>query len=259
MKRLYTILLGLAFMLVSVQAALAHFGMVIPSKGVVEDKAGAALTFTLAFAHPMEMEGMNLVKPQQFKVKAGEEVVDLLGTLKEIKLMEHKAWKGAFTPKKPGVYSFFMVPEPYWEPAEDCFIQHLTKVVVPAFGDEDGWDEPVGLKAEIVPLTRPFGNYAGNIFSGVVLVDGKATPGVEVEVESYNSAKKRVAPNGHMNTQVVKTDANGVFSFVAPWSGWWGFAALTEAKETIKHAGQDKKIEVGAVLWMEFVDPKLKK
>ena len=39
---------------------------------------------------------------------------------------------------------------------------------------------------EIIPLTRPFANYSGNIFQGRVLLDGKPVPGAEVEVEYYN-------------------------------------------------------------------------
>jgi len=56
--------------------------------------------------------------------------------------------------KRPGVYAFFMEPNPYWEPAEDCFIVHYTKTVVTAFGDDEGWDEEIGLKTEIVPLSK---------------------------------------------------------------------------------------------------------
>jgi len=214
---------------------------------------------TLAFIHPMEMNGMEMAKPLEFGVVCDDDKTDLLGALKEIKMLGHKAWQGAFTPKKPGVYSFYTVPVPYWEPAEDKFIQHITKVIVPAFGEEEGWDKPLGLKTEIVPFTRPFGNYAGNVFSGQVLLEGKPVANCDVEVEYYNKDKKFVAPNDFMNTQVVKTDANGMFHYVAPWAGWWGFAALNDAPTTIKKDGKDKKVEIGAVIWVEFVAPKMVK
>lgn len=249
-------LLSLALMLGLASAAQAHFGMVIPSQSTVEDKAKAAINLTVAFIHPMEMNGMDMARPLEFGVVNDGAKTDLLPGLKEMKLIGHKAWQGAFTPKKPGVYSFYAVPAPYWEPAEDKFIQHLTKVIVPAFGEEEGWDKPVGLKSEIVPLTRPYGNYAGNVFSGVVLLDGKPVPGCDVEVEFYNKDKKYAAPNDYMNAQVVKTDANGAFVFAVPWAGWWGFAALNDSPETLKKDGADKKVELGAVIWLEFVAPK---
>jgi cobalt/nickel transport protein len=44
-----------------------------------------------------------------------------------------------------------------------------------------------------------------------------------------------------------------------PWAGWWVFAGLTTAKETIQRDGKDKRIEMGAILWMEFVAPKFEK
>ena len=71
----------------------------------------------------------------------------------------------------------------------------------------DGWDKPAGVKTEIVPLTRPFANYAGNTFRGQLLVDGKPAAGADVEVEYFNRDGKYEAPNDYFVTQVVKTDA----------------------------------------------------
>lgn len=125
-------------------------------------------------------------------------------------------------------------------------------MIVPAYGDEDGWDKPAGVKTEIVPLTRPFANYAGNTFRGQLLVDGKPAAGADVEVEYFNRDGKYEAPNDYFVTQVVKTDAQGIFAFTAPWAGWWGFAALTDADYKLKEAGAEKDVELGAVLWTEF-------
>ena len=155
-----------------------------------------------------------------------------------------------------------MEPLPYWEPAEDKFYVHYTKVVVPAFGagigidaDDDDWAKPVGVKAEIVPLTRPYGNFAGNTFTGRVLVDGKPSPNTSVKVEFLNDKGLYRARNPYYATQVVKTDADGVFSYTAPWAGWWGFAAVRDAGYTLKVDGAEKKVEMGAVLWTEFGTP----
>ena len=98
----------------------------------------------------------------------------------------HQAWRAVYEVKQPGVYQFALEPAPYFDPEKDRFIIHYTKTVVAAFGDEKGWDVPLGLKMEIIPLTRPFANYSGNIFQGRVLLDGKPVPGAEVEVEYYN-------------------------------------------------------------------------
>ncbi len=240
-------------------SAVAHFGMVIPSSDVVLDKASAKVQLALSFSHPMEGQGMELAKPVAFGVQNGDARIDLLASLKSANVMGHGAWTAEFRFQRPGVGIFFMVPRPYFEPAEDKFIEHLTKVIVPAFGEEAGWDVPLGLPAEIVPLTRPFGNYAGNLFSGQVLVAGKPAANVEVEVEHYNQRQAYAVPNPYLVTQVVKTDPNGVFHYAVPFAGWWGFAALTEAPGSLKHQGTDKPVERGAVLWARFVDPKRKR
>ena len=149
---------------------------------------------------------------------------------------------------------FYMEPKPYWEPAEDCFIVHHTKTVVTAFGDDEGWDEEIGLKTEIVPLSKPFGLYAGNVFQGIVKLDGKAVPYAEVEIEYYNKDGKLKAPTDYMVTQTIKADQNGVFTYAAPKAGWWGFAALNPSDKKMKYNGKEKDVELGAVIWVKFHD-----
>jgi cobalt/nickel transport protein len=168
--------------------------------------------------------------------------------------MQHTAWSAQFKIKRPGVYLFFMEPQPYWEPAEDTFIVHYTKTVVTAFGDDDGWDQEVGLKTEIIPLSKPFGLYTGNVFQGIVKLNGKSVPFAEVEVEYDNKDGRFTAPTVYMITQTIKADKNGVFTYAVPKAGWWGFAALNPADFKLKHQGKDKDVELGAVIWVRFHD-----
>ncbi|MBM4284478.1 MAG: DUF4198 domain-containing protein [Deltaproteobacteria bacterium] len=251
--RLSALCLLLVFTLAA--PAWAHFGLLLPDKAMVMQGDAPDLELTLAFCHPFEQKGMVMAKPQKFGVVAGKEKIDLLTTLQEAKVLDQPAWKTTYALKKPGIYAFYFDPQPYWEEAENKFIIHQTKTYVAAFGAEEGWDREVGLKAEIVPLTRPFGLYAGNVFQGVVKFKGKPLAGADVEVEFWNADKKVAAPNDYFVAQVVKTDKNGVFTFAAPQAGWWGFAALAEEKQAI--AGKDgkkKDAEYGAVLWVQFSD-----
>jgi len=232
--------------------AFAHFGMIIPSDSMIMQGDSREITLDLSFSHPFEGVGMDLAKPNECAVVANGVNKNLVDALKETKVMGHKAWTLSYKVNRPGVYIFHMEPTPYWEPTEDCFIIHYTKTIIAAFGDEEGWDQPVGLKTEIVPLTRPFGLYAGNVFQGKVLLDGKAVPHAEVEIEYYNKDKKAEAPNGYMVTQIVKTDQNGVFTYATPKAGWWGFAGLNTSDEKIRYDREDKEVELAAVLWVEF-------
>lgn len=232
--------------------ASAHFGMLIPSDTMVMQADNRTVTLSLSFSHPMEMVGMELQKPKSFSVFSGGKSSDLLGQLESCRVMDRSAWRINYKINRPGVYIFHMEPQPYWEPAEDCFIVHLTKTVVAAFGDDEGWDAEIGLKTEIVPLSKPYGLYAGNVFQGIVKMDGKPIPYAEVEVEFYNRDKTVQAPTDFMITQTIKADAGGVFTYAAPASGWWGFAALNSADYKITHNGAEKDVELGAVIWVYF-------
>lgn len=256
MKKLTKRHLGIGFMILAVclwtQAVWAHFGMVIPSDTMVMPDENRTVKLDLSFSHPFENIGMALVKPAAFFVVHDGKQTDLLSGLKASTVMDHPAWQVEYGVKRPGAYLFAMEPTPYWEPAEDCFIVHYTKTCVAAFGDETGWDAELGLKTEIVPLARPFGLWAGNLFQGIVKLDGKPVPYAEVEVEFYNPDGKAKAPTDYMITQVVKADGNGVFSYTAPVPGWWGFAALNTSDKKQVHDGEKKDIELGAVIWIKF-------
>ncbi len=242
----------MCFVSLSTSPLLAHFGMVIPTDSMVMQDDSRSIQLELSFSHPFEQVGMPLVKPKVFKVFSDWGETNLKPNLKRWEYLENSAWKADYKIKRPGVYHFYMEPQPYWEPVEDSFIIHYTKTVVTAFGMDEGWDKELGLKTEIVPLSKPYGLYSGNLFQGIVKLNGKIVPFSEVEVEYLNTNSSAKAPTEYMITQTIKCDANGVFSYVAPVSGWWGFAALNTADYTIKFNGQNKAVELGAVLWVKF-------
>ncbi len=233
--------------------AQAHFGMIIPSQPTVMESKDAKLRLDLKFWHPFANAGMNMEKPQAFRVFHNAKATDLLPALKEGQEQGFRVWSAEYTLARPGLYVFAVDPTPYFEKEEDSFIVHHTKVYVDAFGDSEGWDQPLGLKTEIVPLANPAALYAGNIFQGQVLVNGKPEPHAEVEVEWYPGPDKRgQAPYDSMITQTVKADGAGIFTYAAPVPGWWGFAALHAADYKLKHDGAEKDVEEGAVIWVRF-------
>ncbi|MFA7570515.1 MAG: DUF4198 domain-containing protein [Sulfurimonadaceae bacterium] len=225
--------------------ANAHFLTFMSNQDVVEDQNKAKLLFDISFIHPFEQSGMTMEKPKLYLNSTKQEL-----PLEQSKKFDHKAWKSQYVLKKPGLNQFFVQPQAYFEPAEEKFIVHVPKLIVAAFGLEDGWDEPLGLKYEIIPTIKPFALYAGNSFQGVVLHNGKPASNVEVEVELYNEFGLKAASEAHI-TQVVKTNANGEFSFTMNHKGWWGFAALIEEGE-LKHSdGKMYPIENGALIWVK--------
>jgi cobalt/nickel transport protein len=264
LRFLMVIAFAISVFMAAITPAGAHFGTIIPSDDIIAQEDPKTITVQVKFIHPMEMHYMEMEKPKRFGVFFKGKAEDLLNTLQPTKgkgpdqNSQFTFWQSSFTIKKPGDYTFFVEPTPYWEPAEDKFIVHYTKVCVNALGLEEGWDKAVGLETEIVPLTRPYGLWTGNVFTGQVLLKGKPVPNAEVEVEYLNESpgNKSVvkAPADPYVTQVVKADRNGVFTYAMPRAGWWGFAALNDASWKLKKDGKPKDVEIGAVYWVRTID-----
>ncbi len=120
---------------------------------------------------------------------------------------------------------------------------------------KQGWDQLADLPVEIEPLVRPYGLWTGNTFRGIVRRNGKPVPFATIEVEYYNEGQRVKIPGDAFVTQVVKADADGVFSYSMPRAGWWGFAALLDAdKQMAGPDGQLADVELGGVIWVKTVD-----
>lgn len=236
-------------------AVMAHFQELIPSTEIVDQATGSELTLALTFTHPMEQgPAMTMGEPRRFGVLTWEGEKNLLDTLKPVEIDGEAAYQADYAVRAPGDYVFFVEPAPYWEPAEGVMIVHYTKTVVDAYGAGEGWDRMVGFPVEIAPLTRPYGLWAGNVFTGVVKKNGEPVPFAEVEVEWRNDGSIE-PPADAFVTQVLKADSQGVFSYAMPRAGWWGFAALIEGDEPLPNpAGEAVPVEQGALLWVRARD-----
>lgn len=237
--------------------ASAHFQELIPSEDNVTPEGNRTVTLDLTFTHPMARGPvMEMVKPKRFGVFSDGKIQDLMGALKPRNVARKSAWQATYKVARPGNYAFFVEPAPYWEPAEKKMIVHFTKVIVDAFGAGEGWDRPVGLPVEILPLARPYGLWTGNVFRGVVVKDGKPVPNAEIEVEWRNDGSVK-APADAYETQVIRADSRGVFVYGLPRAGWWGFAALVDGDMPMKNPeGQDASVELGGLIWVRARDMK---
>ncbi|NCA69424.1 MAG: DUF4198 domain-containing protein [Sphingobacteriia bacterium] len=235
--------------------ALAHFQELIPSTDILDATTGRTLTVELRFTHPMEGGPlMDMATPVRLAVQGPRGREDLLSALTPVEVDGRRTYRLDYTVTQPGDHLFYVEPAPYWEPGEGSMIIHYTKVVVDAFGAESGWDAELGLPVEIVPLVRPYGLWTGNLFRGVVKRDGQPIPYAEIEVEWRNDGSITPPSNPYV-TQVIKSDAQGVFSYAMPRAGWWGFAALVESDEMLKNPdGEDAQVELGGLIWVRTRD-----
>lgn len=240
-----------AFVLLASPAA-AHFLEVVPSADVLPD--GGAVTVDIRFTHPMDGGPMmSMATPERVGLATAAGIADLTAELVPVEIDGAQAFTLDLALPRPGGGQLFVAPAPYWEPAEGKFIVHYAKVFIDSFATGEGWAEPVGLPVEIEPLVRPTGLWAGNVFRGVVRRDGEPVPGAEIEVE-YRNDGSVVAPNDAFVTQVVRADADGVFAYAMPRAGWWGFAALVEAEETMTSPeGEAVPVELGGLIWVRAV------
>lgn len=248
----------LIFLITLFANSFAHFGMIIPSTDIVEEKEKANINLKILFAHPFEGKTMDMEKPQEFGVFYKGEKIILNENLKEkvFKLYGDekgsKGWYLNYQIKKPGDYIFYCIPKPYFEKLEDKYIIHYAKVIVNGFGLQEGWDKEIGLKVEIIPLVRPYGLYTGNTFYGIVKLNGKEVPFCNVEIEYFNEKGNQKAPYSPFITQVIKTDKNGIFYYSFPKSGWYGFSAICNDEKKIN----GKEVEIAGVLWIKVYDVK---
>lgn len=231
-------------MIVVTLNANAHFLALLPNTDNIQNQEQSTLKINAIFMHPFEQKGLML---KNAKIFLNNKKTPL--KLFETKKFNFKSFETTYKVKSPGIYKFFCLSEPYYEKSEEKFISQTAKVIVSAYGIEEGWDKPIGLEYEIIPMVKPFGLYSNNIFTGKVLHNGKPVSNTEVEAELYNTYNLKAPSDSHI-TQVVKTNANGEFSFVMNHKGWWTFAALIENGKKI-HKGKMYPIENGAVLWIK--------
>ncbi len=244
-----------SLMLSAVTLVEAHFQEIIPSHDILTQESGSQLSLSLTFTHPMEGGPvMPMGEPVRFGVVGPQGDIDLKRQLSPIQRQGSTAYTAGYKVRQPGDYIFYIEPAPYWEPAEEVMIVHYAKVVVDAYGAETGWDREIGLPVEIIPLTRPYGLWSGNLFRGVVKRGGQPLPYAEVEVEWRNDGSLRPPADAYI-TQVIKADANGVFAYAMPRAGWWGFAALIEGDERLSNPkGESVAVELGGLIWVHTRD-----
>lgn len=254
--------------------ASAHFQMLYVAESALD--RGAAMTMALVFTHPFSGgPTMHMGRPRRFVVLAqkGEDAKPV--TVDLARYLQPVQWQGvdnaarAFEASLPrevvrslGDYVFLLEPEPYHEEEEDKYIQQFTKLVMNVGGVPGNWAQPQGLPAEIQPLDKPYANWVGGVFRGVVLGKGTPVAFAEIEVEYVNhevdlagqrfaTAGAVVAPRAVYRNLSIRADANGVFTLGLPRAGWWGVCALGVGP-TKTHLG--KPLSQDAVLWVQAKD-----
>jgi len=251
-------------------SALAHFQMVYtPNTALTKGKTiELRHVFTHPFAdeHTMNMgqqhDSKEFAPIEEFYVINKTKKKDLKNTLKDITFMGNynsaHAYASRYKAKRMGDHILVMKPAPYYESSEDVYIQQITKTIINVAGTPTDWDKELGLKAEIVPLTKPYAIWEHGSFTGIVKSNGKVVPYADIEVEYLNrdvnlktnsmGKDKIKAPQDSFITIGIKANKDGEFTFTLPKAGFWGFCALGVGSDK-EYKG--KELSQDAVIWVE--------
>jgi cobalt/nickel transport protein len=234
--------------------AQAGFGLMVPTDELVTQGESSTLGLRLGWFDPLAPLFTEIAKPKRFGVQHLGEETDLLASLKPAGEKNPTAWLADFMAKNPGDYTFYAEHAPRWVAADDQFTVPLAKVCVNVRALEEGWDEPVGLEAEIVPLSRPYGLWTGNLFSGQVLLNSEPVPYVAIEVAwlgtNPDTPPAPLPGATAYRLQKVRADVNGIFHYAMPRAGWWGFAAILDTDRTLKKDNEEKPVGIVTSFWV---------
>jgi cobalt/nickel transport protein len=256
--------------------AAAHFQVLYTAETALN--AAQQTRFVMVFTHPAHGgPSMPMSEPAAFYVisQRGDDAepvrTDLASHLEPIQWHGADASVRAYEALLPrtatrslGDYVFVLEAGPYYEANEDKYIQQIAKTMLNIGGVPGNWAQAVGLPAEILPLDKPYANWTGGVFRGVVLAAGKPVPHAELEVEYMNHAPdltgRRFAaepavelPQDSFGTMGIRANERGEFTIGLPRAGWWGVCALGVGPDT-EHDG--KPLSQDAVLWIQVKDMK---
>lgn len=242
-------------------SAFAHFQMLYTDNMALPK--GKTVELTQVFTHPFADEHtMDMAGVEEFYVINKGKKKDLMKSLNSITFQGNynkaKAYESKYKARRMGDHILVLKPKPYYEKNEDAYIQQITKTIINVAGTPTDWDSELGLKAEIVPLTKPYAIWEGGSFTGIVKSKGKIVPYAEIEVEYLNRevdtknnkmGKDRVtAPQDSFVTMTIKANKDGEFTFAIPKAGQWGFCALGVGPDK-EYKG--KELSQDAVIWVE--------
>lgn len=251
----------------------AHFQIIYTPSSIIED-SNNKVDFIISFTHPFESGlTMDIGKNEAGEVKGLKEFysvhkeakTDLMSFLKkgEFESLENKAFAYTFEFNKDtgfkggGDWGLVAVPHPYFEAADDGYIQQITKVFINKAGLSTDWQSRIAEGyPEILPLVKPYEIWEGGVIRALVLdSEGNPVPYAQVEFENMNydvdMANKKFTGEPKLQKSgagMIMADNTGVFEFIPPCPGYWGFAALGVGKEK-EFSG--KELSQDAVIWFE--------
>lgn len=242
-------------------SAWAHFHTFWPQVAGCYGKPGEAVKWRHFWGHPYEMIIYD-TPPVKFFIQTPDGKKDQVA-VKEISLTDQESGQARraheieYQAKAPGDYYLCLEAQPYFIPEEKLFWQDYAKEPWHVMAQK-GWDQPVGLEVELVPLTRPYGWPTGSVFRVQARFKGKPLKGAAVEIEKFNGlfVSKDKLPrdrfgeeNEPLMTRTLKTDSQGYLTCTLDSPGWWVIAVSVKDGQTTRE-GKSYPVEKRSYLWV---------
>jgi len=247
-------------------SAMAHYQMMYTEETALE--MAKKVNFNIVFTHPFSgAYTMNMSGVEEFYVLNKKKTKDLKKDLQEVVYKDiHNDGKGyvlSYKARRMGDHLFVLKPTPYYDETTKSYIQQITKTIINVAGIPTVWDKELGLKAEIVPLTKPYAIWKGSSFTGIVKSNGKVVPYAKVDVKYLNrdidtktntlgKPQIKASQDAFVN-MVIKANKDGEFTFALPKKGFWGFKASNIG---VDKEYKGKKLSQDAVLWIQTKEMK---
>lgn len=139
-----------------------------------------------------------------------------------------------------------------WSKHDSTFTETTVRTVIHQ-GLSRGWETPLGLPLEIVPLNQPYGLLPGDSFRVELLLDGEPLTDAKIYAEKYyDPPLQKPYPSESLLTRTARTDRNGIANINLHSPGWWVLFTLHELDDMEKD-GQSGVATLQDAVWV-YVD-----
>ena len=198
--------------------ALPHYPILIGDRSPIITKRGEMIELTYGRGHLNTAKWTDAPEPDWIRAYTFD---GMFSDLKPSLRSTGPTKKLKYKVKRLGdTWIVFHIPR-QWSDHDLAWTETWVRTIV-HYELSRGWDEPLGLPVEIVPLNRPYGILSGDAFNVQVLHDGMPLSGINIYAEKYyESPLKKPYPPDAILTRVARTDSTGTATLTLRSPGWW--------------------------------------
>ncbi len=229
-------LMSAALLLLGSTAAQAHYPVLVGDRSPDMGQRGGTINLTYGLAELHEDHFVEARTPDWVRGYTFDGTTfDLTGKLRK----EGNRFVLPYRSRRIGDTWIVAHVPMTWSTHDETFTETTVRTVIHQ-GLSRGWETPLGLPLEIVPLNQPYGLLPGDSFRVEVLLDGEPLENTKVYAEKYYSpGLAKPYPAESLLTRISRTDGDGIANINLHSPGWWVLFTLYEQDEMSKdgHTG----------------------